>query len=104
MMFRAKTRKIITQRTIIPAVKYNGGSIMVRSCFSSAQTGVLIKIEGNMDNSKYQYILAQHFQASFRQLNMKKISPFSIITIQNTNPSQDEEDFGMAQSEPRPKS
>lgn len=65
MMFGAKTRKIITQRTIIPAVKHNGGSIVVRSCFSSAQTGVLIKIEGNMANSKYQYILAQHLPGFF---------------------------------------
>lgn len=45
---------------------------MLPGCFSSAGTGVLVKVEGIMNNSKYQSVLAQNLLASARKLKMKR--------------------------------
>ncbi|MCJ8740239.1 hypothetical protein PDJAM_G00056540 [Pangasius djambal] len=45
---------------------------MLWGYFSSAGTGALFKIEGIMDSSRYQSLLAQNLQASVRELKMKK--------------------------------
>uniref|UniRef100_A0AAY5KIQ9 Tc1-like transposase DDE domain-containing protein n=1 Tax=Esox lucius TaxID=8010 RepID=A0AAY5KIQ9_ESOLU len=44
---------------------------MIWDCFSSAGTGALVRVEGIMNSSKYQTILAQNLQASVRKLKMK---------------------------------
>uniref|UniRef100_A0AAY5L5F5 Tc1-like transposase DDE domain-containing protein n=1 Tax=Esox lucius TaxID=8010 RepID=A0AAY5L5F5_ESOLU len=59
-------------KNTIPTVKRGGGSIMLWGCFSSAGTGALVRVEGIMNSSKYQAILAQNLQASVRQLKMKR--------------------------------
>uniref|UniRef100_A0A803K548 Transposase n=1 Tax=Xenopus tropicalis TaxID=8364 RepID=A0A803K548_XENTR len=62
-----KNNTALHQKNPIPTVKHGGGSIMLWSCFSSAGTGALVKIEGIMNSSKYQSILAQNLQASARK-------------------------------------
>jgi hypothetical protein len=48
--------QLITHLTIT-IVKHLGGSIMLRGCFSAAETGRLIRIEGAMNGAKYWQIL-----------------------------------------------
>ncbi len=43
----------------LPTVKHGGGSIMVWGCMSTAGTGELRFIEGNMDSNMYCDILKQ---------------------------------------------
>uniref|UniRef100_A0AAY5L6D3 Tc1-like transposase DDE domain-containing protein n=1 Tax=Esox lucius TaxID=8010 RepID=A0AAY5L6D3_ESOLU len=44
---------------------------MLWGCFSSAGTRALVRVEGIMNSSKYQRILAQYLQGSIRKLKMK---------------------------------
>ena len=47
-------------------MKHGGGSIMLRGCFSSTGTGILVRIEGMMDGAKYREILEGNlFQSSW---------------------------------------
>ena len=41
----------------IPSVKHGGGRIMLLGCFSSADTGKLVRDDGKMDGAKYRAIL-----------------------------------------------
>ena len=44
----------------IPKVKHGGGSIMLWGCFSAAETGRLVRIEGKMNGAKYREILGEN--------------------------------------------
>uniref|UniRef100_A0AAY5KKE2 Tc1-like transposase DDE domain-containing protein n=1 Tax=Esox lucius TaxID=8010 RepID=A0AAY5KKE2_ESOLU len=44
---------------------------MLWGCFSSAGTQALVRVEGIMNSSKYQAVLAQNFQASVRKMKRK---------------------------------
>ncbi len=64
----------------MPTVKHGGGSIMVWGCMTTAGTGELQFIEGNMDSNMYCDILKQKMMPSFQKL-------FSnITTTPNTLP------------------
>uniref|UniRef100_A0AAY5KK39 Tc1-like transposase DDE domain-containing protein n=1 Tax=Esox lucius TaxID=8010 RepID=A0AAY5KK39_ESOLU len=69
-MFGKKTTLHITQRTPYP----QQSMVVAASCFgaASAGTGALVRVEGIMNSSKDQAILAQNLQASVRKLKMKK--------------------------------
>jgi transposase len=54
----------------IPTVKHGGGSIMVWSCFSSAGTGKMVKIDGKMDGAKYRTILEENLMESAKDLRL----------------------------------
>uniref|UniRef100_A0AAZ3PU73 Sleeping Beauty transposase HTH domain-containing protein n=1 Tax=Oncorhynchus tshawytscha TaxID=74940 RepID=A0AAZ3PU73_ONCTS len=52
-------------KNTIPKVKHGGGSIMLWGCFSSAETGKQVRIEGIVDGAKYREILeGKQFQSS----------------------------------------
>ncbi len=70
------------QNNTIPTVMHGGGSITLWGCFSSAGTGALVRVEGIMNRSKYQSILAQNLQASARKLKLKR----NVIFQHNNNP------------------
>ncbi len=52
----------------LPTVKHGGGSIMVWGCMSTAGTGELRFIEGNMDSNMYCDILKQKMMPSLQKL------------------------------------
>uniref|UniRef100_A0A8C8K4I5 Tc1-like transposase DDE domain-containing protein n=1 Tax=Oncorhynchus tshawytscha TaxID=74940 RepID=A0A8C8K4I5_ONCTS len=54
----------------IPTVKHGGGSIMVWTCFSSAGTGKMVKIDGKMDGAKYRTILEENLMESAKDLRL----------------------------------
>lgn len=56
-MFGTKMKQLITQNTV-PAVKHGGDSIMLQGCFFLDGTWTLFKIEGIIDSSKCQSVLA----------------------------------------------
>ncbi len=64
----------------LPTVKHVGGSIMVLGCMTTAGTGELRFIEGNMDSNMYCDILKQKMMPSLQKL-------FSNIITPNTPPS-----------------
>lgn len=83
-----------------------------KACFSSAGSGALVRIDGIMNRSKYQDILAQNLLASVRKLKMKRN-----FTLQHDNDpkhaskltkawlqKRKNQSAGMAQSELRPQS
>ncbi|KAI3375432.1 hypothetical protein L3Q82_021919, partial [Scortum barcoo] len=77
------------QKNTIPTVKHGGGSIMLWGCFSSAGTGALVRVEGIMNSSKYQSVLAQNLPNSVRKLKMKRNFIFQHTTMtQSTHPNQ----------------
>ncbi len=64
----------------LPTIKHSGGSIMVWGCMTTAGTGELRFIEGNMDSNMYCDILKQKMMPSLQKL-------FSnITTTPNTQP------------------
>lgn len=67
-----KTNTAHHPNNTIPTVKHGGGSIMLWGCFSSAGTGALVRVEGIMNSSKYQSVLAQNLRPSVRKLKMKR--------------------------------
>lgn len=55
------------------AVKYGGGHVMVRGCFSMKILGPLDKIYGKMDRYMYKGILQKHFATSRLGDNAKSV-------------------------------
>lgn len=66
---------------------------MLWGCFSSAETGALVRIDGIKDGSKYQSVLAPNLQASVRERKMKKFS------LQHDNDSKHRFNKEMASEE-----
>ncbi len=66
----------------LPTVKHGGGSIMVWGCMSTAGTGELRFIEGNMDSNMYCDIPKQKMMPSLQKLCRTAVS--NIITTPNT--------------------
>ena len=52
----------------MPAVKHDGGSVMICSCMSAAGTGALQFIEGTMNANMYCDILKQSMIPSLQRL------------------------------------
>ena len=52
----------------IPTVKFGGGSIMMRGCFSSKGAGELQVIHGRMNGRMYREVLAKNLQKSATSL------------------------------------
>ena len=61
-------------------MKHGGGSIMVWGCFSSAETGALVRIEGKTDGAKYRKIPEENLLPSTRKLKLGQK-----FTIQHDN-------------------
>ena len=57
---------------LLPTVKFGGGSIMLWGCVASAGTGNLVKVEGRMDSSQYQQILANNVHESVTKLKLRR--------------------------------
>ena len=57
-------------KNTIPTVKHSGGSIMLWGCFSSAETGALVRIEGIIDGAKYRKIREENLLPSERKLKL----------------------------------
>ncbi len=66
----------------LPTVKHGGGSIMVWGCMTTAGTGELRFIEGNMDSNMYCDILKQKMMPSLQKR-------FSNITTTQTHRQDD---------------
>ena len=54
----------------IPTVKHGGSSIMLWGCFSAAETGSLVRIEGTMNGAKYRQIFDENLLQSANNLRM----------------------------------
>uniref|UniRef100_A0A8C6VYB8 Transposase Tc1-like domain-containing protein n=1 Tax=Nothobranchius furzeri TaxID=105023 RepID=A0A8C6VYB8_NOTFU len=61
----------ISDKNIIPTVKYGGGSVMVWGCFAASGTGRLAVINGTMNSTVYQNILKENVRPSVRQIKLK---------------------------------
>ena len=70
----------------IPTVKHGGDSIMWWGCFSSAETGKLVRVDGKMDGAKYRTILEENPLESAKDLRLGGGSPFSRTTTLNIQP------------------
>lgn len=55
-------------KRLLPTVKLGDGSIMQWGCVVSAGTGNFVKVEGRLDSSQYQQILANNVQESVTKL------------------------------------
>src|SRR4029434_9675996 len=65
-----------TEKHLIPNVKYGGGSLMLRGCFSSKGPRHLVRIHGIIDSIKYQQILNENLTALSRKLKMGRVWTF----------------------------
>jgi transposase len=52
-----KPKEPLTDRHVVPTVKFGGGCIMVWGCFSSFGVGNIVRIYGNMNGELYRQIL-----------------------------------------------
>ena len=51
-------RDAYKEKHIIPTIKYDGGPLMLWGCFNASGPGALVKINGKINSTKYQDILA----------------------------------------------
>jgi hypothetical protein len=51
-------------------VNHGGGSIKLWGCFSVAETGTLVRIEGKMNGAKYREILDENLLQSAHELRL----------------------------------
>lgn len=59
-----------TEKNTLPTVKHGGGSVMLWGCFASNGTGNLHRVDGIMDSTKYQDILAKNVTKSVKKLKL----------------------------------
>ena len=57
---------MFVEKKTLSTVKHGGGSIMLWTCVAAGGTGNIVRVEGRMDITKYQYIL---------EANVLKVSP-----------------------------
>ena len=69
-MFGCRNRDAYKEKHLIPTVKYGGGSVMFWGCFNSRGPGTLVRIDGIMNSTKYQAILAENLVPSARRLGL----------------------------------
>ncbi|KAK3538860.1 hypothetical protein QTP86_018780, partial [Hemibagrus guttatus] len=62
----------VKKKTIIPTVKYGGGSVMVWGCFAASGPGRLAVINGTMNSAVYQKILKENVRPSVCDLKLKR--------------------------------
>ena len=70
-------RDAYKEKHLIPPAKYGGGSLRLWGCFAANGPGASVKINGIMNSTKYQDILAKNLVASARKLRSsnKTMSP-----------------------------
>ncbi len=61
------------ENCVLPTVKHGGGSIMVWGCMTTAGTGELRFIEGNMDSNMYCDILKKKIMPSHQKLGQTAV-------------------------------
>ena len=59
----ARHRHGYTEKHLIPTVKYGGGSLMFWRCFAASGPGAIFNINGTINSTKYQEILAENLIA-----------------------------------------
>ena len=70
-----KNSTAFKKHNTIPKIKFGGGSIMIRGCFSSKGTGELQVIHGRMNDCMYRDILEKNLQksATYRKTYKEKV-------------------------------
>ena len=63
-----RNRDAYKEKHLIPTVKYGGGSVIFCGCFNCRVPGSLVRIDGIMNSTKYQAILAENLVPSARRL------------------------------------
>ncbi len=72
-MFRWLQACVAATKCVLPAVKHDGGSIMVWGCMSAAGAGELQFIDGTMNANMYCDILKQSMIPSLRRLGRRAV-------------------------------
>ena len=68
----AKKHTKFHEKSLMPTVKFGGGSIMLWGCMASTGTGNLVKVEGHMYSSQYQQIFDKNVQESVTKLKLHR--------------------------------
>ena len=65
-----RNRDAYKDKQLIPTVKYGGGSVMFRGCLNSRGPRALVRIDGIMNSTKYQAILAENLVPPARRVGL----------------------------------